>query len=106
MREIQIITRGIGMFKYVKSVGIETHTVYLAWAFVIAVLGHGLIEAGSIVGGTINGLMLPFGLGLFDRLPTLARAAHQQWIESEQIESEIDDNEDKLLIYDDPLANA
>ena len=101
-----VITRGIGMFKYVKSVGIETHTVYLAWAFVIAVLGHGIIEAGSVRGGTINGLMLPFGLGLFDRLPTLVRAARQQWVESEQIESEFDDNEDQLLTNDDAFANA
>lgn len=101
-----VFSRGFQMFKFVKRTGIETQAAYLSWAFVIAVLGHGIIEAGSIRGSTINGLMLPFGLGLFDRLPTLVRAAHQQLFESQQLESEFDDNEYLHLNYDEELANA
>ncbi len=45
-----------------------TVTCYRAHA---AVLAHGVIEAGMVMGSTLNGMMLPFGIALFDRLPEM-----------------------------------
>lgn len=76
---IVVLSRGARMFIYVRASGIESQTAYLAVALVLAVLAHGLIEAGSVRGSTINGFILPFGIGLFDRLPELVRSVQDYW---------------------------
>ena len=64
---------GLRMFRIVRWCGIETQTAYLALGVALAILAHGVIEAGTVRGSTLNGVMLPFALGLFDRIPELLR---------------------------------
>ena len=66
-----VFFKGLSTYRYVRSVGIEPQTAYLALGLVVTVLAHGVIEAGTVMGSTLNGMMLPFGIALFDRLPEL-----------------------------------
>ena len=66
---------GLSMFRFMRAAGIEPQTAYLALGLAGAILAHGVVEAGTVRGSTVNGLMLPFALGLFDRLPEIVREA-------------------------------
>ncbi len=74
-----VLFKGLSTYRYVRSVGIEPQTAYLALGLVAAVLAHGVIEAGTVMGSTLNGMMLPFGIALFDRLPELIRQTSDEW---------------------------
>ncbi len=56
-----------------RTSGFETQNAYLALGIAGAVLAHGVIESASMMGSSINGFLLPFALGLFDRLPEMSR---------------------------------
>ncbi|MEE9131723.1 MAG: O-antigen ligase family protein [Phycisphaerales bacterium] len=77
-----VLFKGLSTYRYVRSFGIEPQTVYLALGLVAAVLAHGVIEAGTVMGSTLNGMMLPFGIALFDRLPELIRQASYEWYDT------------------------
>lgn len=70
---VYVSFRGLRMLRIVRWSGIETQTAYLALGVAAAILAHGVIEAGTVRGSTLNGVMLPFALGLFDRIPELLR---------------------------------
>ena len=72
---------GLRMFRFMRSGGIEPQTAYLALGLAGAILAHGVIEAGTVRGSTVNAVMLPFALGLFDRLPEMVR---ELWHSGEQ----------------------
>jgi len=48
-------------------------SVYLALGYVVAIFVHGVVESGTLLGSTLNAMMLPFALGLFDRIPEMLR---------------------------------
>ncbi len=74
--------RGMRMYRVVRATGLEKQTGFFAFAIVGAVLAHGVIESGSMMGSSINGALLPLGLGLFDRLPEMLDELSASWEEA------------------------
>ncbi len=48
--------------------GLKLSVTYLAGAFVVAVLAHGVAESASMAGSTLAALMMGFGVGLMDQI--------------------------------------
>ena len=59
----------------------DVPVLYFALGAAAGILAHGFIESGTIMGSTINSVMLALSVGLFDRLPHLVEyeAARQGW---------------------------
>lgn len=65
---------------------------FFAFSLAGATLAHGMAESSTLQGTNLNGLLLPFALGLMDRLPRLSReeAAHEAALAAEYAEEEGD----------------
>ena len=62
-------------FREVRENVLESHSIYLALALLVSILAHGFFEAGTVTGSLVNSVLLPFSIGLLDRIPELQRAA-------------------------------
>jgi O-antigen ligase len=76
--------KGASTLRFMRDAGVETQSAYLALGICVAVLAHGVIEAGSVRGSTLNGLMFPFAIGLLDRLPEMVE---ELWASGDEIEA-------------------
>ena len=80
---------------------------FLALALYAAIFAHGVVEAGTIMGTTLNAVFLAFGIGLIDRLPLLVAAGEDEaWYAAEygaegDLEGEYDDENEHEHGYDD-----
>jgi O-antigen ligase len=54
----------------------SVNTVFLAGGILASVLAHGVIESGTIMGSTVNIVILGMSAGLIDRLRTVIAAEH------------------------------
>lgn len=59
--------------------GLKLSVTYLAGAFVVAVLAHGVVESASMAGSTIAALMMGFGVGLIDRINRIDYSVDPEW---------------------------
>lgn len=66
---------------YIRAVGRAVPYWCLTLAIMAAVFAHGFFEAGSLAASMVNSLLLPFALGLVDRLPELV--AEEEWWEAQ-----------------------
>jgi O-antigen ligase len=93
-----VVYAGHRMLRTIRDLRVRVPVAYLAVGYVVAILAHGFIEAGTTRGSTLNALMLPFALGLFDRIPEMLRG---EGIHGEQIEEfdadEYDEDYDEEL---------
>ena len=68
-----VVYAGRRLHRYVRELDIVVPAAYLALGYVVAIFVHGTVEAGTFQGSTLNAMMLPFALGLFDRIPEMLR---------------------------------
>lgn len=61
------------VLNYSNPLTVERTAMYFALGGFFAVLAHGAIEAGTVRGSTVNGVLLAFAIGLADRIPELLR---------------------------------
>ncbi len=93
------------MLRTIRDYGIRLPVAYLAVGYVVAILAHGFIEAGTTRGSTLNALMLPFALGLFDRIPEMLRGEGIWGEQLEEFETDPYDEDDPDLFEEDrPVA--
>ncbi len=65
--------RALQMYRLVTQDPVHKPTAYLALAFACAILAHGVIESSTLMGSSINGMMLTVAFGLIDRIPEMLR---------------------------------
>lgn len=63
-----VLWRSFTLYLYARSNHLDTRYVYFAVGLMGALLAHCMAESSTIMGSNINGLMLPFTIGLVDRL--------------------------------------
>lgn len=80
---IVISTRAMWVVKQARRQRTFVEIAFFAVGLTTAIFCYGIVEAAPITGGTITGMLLPFGIGLIDRLSELIRA-EEEWEEHPQ----------------------
>ena len=70
---VYVVNAGRRLLRYVRELDLVVPSAYLALGYVVAIFVHGAVESGTLLGSTLNAMMLPFALGLFDRIPEMLR---------------------------------
>ena len=73
MAMFYLVNAGRGLLRHIREYDVVVPSAYLALAYVVAIFVHGTVESGTLQGSTLNAMMLPFALGLFDRIPEMLR---------------------------------
>lgn len=63
-----VLLRGLSLFFYVRQHHLDSRYMFFALGLMGAILAHCTAESSTIMGSNINALMLPFSIGLVDRL--------------------------------------
>lgn len=66
-----VLWRAFMLYVYARTHHADTRYVYFTVGLMGALLAHCMAESSTIMGSNINGLMLPFTIGLVDRLREL-----------------------------------
>lgn len=65
--------RALGLLNSIRKVPGTAPYAFFAFALAGATLAHGSAESSSLQGTNLNGLLLPFAVGLLDRIPQMLR---------------------------------
>ncbi|MGI9014178.1 MAG: O-antigen ligase family protein [Phycisphaerales bacterium] len=93
---LAIFVKGWNELRNMRAVGTHVHTMYFAVAMLVSIFAHGALEAGTITGSLVNSMLLPFAIGLLDRLPEL----QEQELLADELEWEHGYGADNALEYD------
>lgn len=67
--------RALGLLNALRRFPAAAPYAFFAFALGGATLAHGVAESSSIQGTNLNGLLLPFAIGLLDRIPQMIKEA-------------------------------
>lgn len=80
--------RALGLLNVIRKVPGTAPYAFFAFALAGATLAHGAAESSTLQGTNLNGLLLPFAVGLLDRIPQMIREAQHATAEADAYEHE------------------
>lgn len=78
---LYIALRAFRLFLFARSRHADTRYVYFTLGLTASLFAHGMAESSTIIGSNINAIMLPFALGMIDRLRELIAEAQPAFAE-------------------------